>query len=471
MLSKANSVRDFTSGKMLPQILMFALPIAATSVLQLAFNTADTVVVGRWGGATPDECETALAAVGSCGSLSNLILGLFTGLSVGAGVTVAHDVGARRYDDLRKTVHTSVLLSLVLGVFVGVLGMLIARPVLAIMGTDPRVLDQAAPYMIAVFAGMPGSLLYNYLSSILRSAGDSSTPLKFLTIAGVVNVGLNLIMVLVFKLGAIGVGIATAASSYVSGGMMLIYMTRMEGPCRIDLRNLRLDGRKLRKIVLIGLPAGVQGCVFSISNVLIQSSINSFDKAVVAGNTAAMNIDSYVYNIQNGFYHGAMTFVGQNLGAGDLRRVKRSVGLSSLLVSIVGFISGSVAYAFGPQLLSIFAPGNTAVIDAGMIRLTYVALPYFLCGLFEVACGALRGMGKSVSSTLCSLFGACALRIIYILTVFVYFHRIDVLYMSYPITWIITAVLMYSVFAVSYRRIKRRVESAESKVVVEADPS
>lgn len=457
LLTKVKRLSDFTSGNLLKQILLFAIPVAATSLLQLTFNSADTMMVGRWGGATPDECETALAAVGSCGSITNLIVGLFMGLAVGAGVTVAHDVGSGNQDEIKKTVHTSVVIAAVLGVIVGVAGALLARPLLILMGSPEAVLDQAVPYMVAVFFGIPASMMYNYLASMLRSYGDSSTPLKFLTISGVVNVLLNLVMVLVFKAGALGVGVATAASNWVSAVLVFLYMSRFDGPLKIDIRSLRIDKRKLVKVLLIGLPAGIQGCVFSVSNVIIQSAINSFDKVIIAGNTAAMNLDNFVYNLQNSFYHASITFVGQNIGAGNVKRVKRSVLYCLLLELVVGVVSGTTVYLAGRPLLGIFAPGNEAVISAGMVRLKFVCLPYFLCGVFEVASGALRGLGRSVVSTLCSIFGSCVIRIAYVYTVFAYFGTINVLYLAYPITWIITSLIMYTCLFVSIRKISKRI--------------
>jgi len=285
--------RNLTDGPLLPKMILFTLPLIATAFLQQLFNTADTVVVGQWGGNTPAERETALAAVGSCGALINLIVNLFFGLSVGAGVCVAHDIGAKQYRDVKRTVHTSVIVSLFFGALLTVFGLCMARPLLAMMKTDPTVLDEAVPYMMAYFCGMPANILYNYCASILRSSGDTTRPLIFLSAAGVANVGLNLVMVLVFGLGALGVGIATAASHWVACVLILIYMMRMDGPCKIELRELRVYPEKLKKIIVIGLPAGLQGTLFSFSNVLIQSSINGFGNvAFVAGNTAASNIDS-----------------------------------------------------------------------------------------------------------------------------------------------------------------------------------
>ncbi|MBE6552901.1 MAG: MATE family efflux transporter [Ruminococcaceae bacterium] len=449
--------RNLTDGPLLPKMILFTLPLIATAFLQQLFNTADTVVVGQWGGNTPAERETALAAVGSCGALINLIVNLFFGLSVGAGVCVAHDIGAKQYRDVKRTVHTSVIVSLFFGALLTVFGLCMARPLLAMMKTDPTVLDEAVPYMMAYFCGMPANILYNYCASILRSSGDTTRPLIFLSAAGVANVGLNLVMVLVFGLGALGVGIATAASHWVACVLILIYMMRMDGPCKIELRELRVYPEKLKKIIVIGLPAGLQGTLFSFSNVLIQSSINGFGNvAFVAGNTAASNIDSYIYASQNALYHTALTFVGQNLGAKKLDRVKRSILLSACVVTVVGLSVGCLALLFGRPLLSIFTDG-TAVIDAGMIRLSIMGVTYFLCGLMEVGCGVMRGFGKSLPPMIVSLVGSCLFRIVWIYTIFAAFPTPFMLYLSYPISWILTAGTHFLFCGLTYRKIKQHI--------------
>ena len=435
----AKRKQDLTEGPILSKIILFSLPLIATAVLQQLFNTADTVVVGRWGGDTPEACETALAAVGSCGALTNLIIQLFFGLSVGSGVCVAHDIGAKRYGDVSKTVHTSVIAALVSGTAVTVFGLLMARTLLTLMKTDPMVLDEAVPYMCAYFCGMPANMLYNYCASMLRSSGDSMRPLAFLSVAGVANVLLNLVMVLIFRTGALGVGVATAASQWISCILIVAYMMRYDGPCKIELSKLRIDPQKLKKITVIGLPAGIQGTLFGLSNTLIQSSINSFGKVVVAGNTAASNLDSYVYVTQNAMYHAALTFVGQNMGAKRYDRLKKCIFYCICVGLVIGVTMGGALYLFGRPLLSIYAPDNSAVVDAGMSRLSIMGVFYFLCGFMEVGTGTLRGLGKSIAPMLISLLGSCVFRIIWIYTVFALFPTLTVLYISYPISWILTA--------------------------------
>jgi len=440
---KKDTSKDFTQGPLLSQILLFTLPLIATSILQLLFNTADTVVVGRWGGATPEECEIALAAVGSCGSLTNLIITLFMGLSIGAGVCVAHGIGAKQYDDVSRVVHTSVIMSAIGGIIVTVFGIIMAEPLLALMGTDPQVLTEAGKYMRAYFYGMPACMVYNYCASILRSAGDTVRPLSFLGVSGVVNVGLNLIMVLVFRLGAMGVGLATAASQWVSCILIIIFMMRTDGFCKIEISKLRIDIAKLKKIIALGLPAGIQSTLFSLSNVLIMSSINSFGKVFVAGNTAAANLEGYVYVIQNAFYQATVTFVGQNDGARKYDRLKKSALLCTILVTALGALFGNLVYAFGEPLLRVYIPDNAEAVGYGMIRLSFICVTYFLCGIMEVGSGIMRGMGKAVSPMLVSLVGSCALRIIWIYTVFALDHTPQTLFLSYPVTWVITASVHY----------------------------
>lgn len=449
--------KDFTQGPLLPQILMFALPLIATSVLQRLFNTADAVMVGSFCG-TPEECETALAAVGSCGSLIDLIVSLFMGLAVGAGICVAHDIGAKLFHDVSRVVHTAVIAAGVCGIFVMLFGLLMARPLLAAMGTgngDTAVLDQAVLYMQAYFCGIPASLLYNYCAAMLRSSGDSTHPMIFLTVAGVVNVLLNGVTVIGFGMGAMGVGLATAVSQWVACIWILLFMIRSDGPCKLELKKLRVDRKKLRRIILLGIPAGIQGSLFSVSNVLIQSSMNSFGKVIVAGNTAASNLEGYIYATQNALYHTALTFVGQNVGARKFDRLKKCILWCVIVVTVIGLFFGLTAYIFGETLLSIFAPDNEAVVQAGLRKLAITGLTQFLCGLMEVGCGIMRGLGNSVTPMIVSLVGSCVLRVVWIYTVFALYPSPETLYISYPVTWIITASTHY-LFCFAALRKKQR---------------
>ena len=453
--TKVHKSADLLDGALLPKILLFSLPLMATGVLQLLFNTADTVVVGRWGGDTPEACEIALAAVGSCGSLISVLINFFVGLAVGTGVCTAQSIGAKRDDQVQKVVHTSVILALILGCFVGVVGFAFARPLLALMGTDPSVLDQAAPYMQAYFVGVPASMLYNYCAAVLRSKGDTSRPLIFLTVAGFSNVALNLVMVLFFRLGAIGVGIATAASNWISCIMIVVHMMRLNDACRIDLKKLKVDRHTLSKILFIGIPAGIQGTVFAFSNVIIQSSVNSFGKATVAANAAASNIDGYSYIVQNSVYQAAMTFVGQSVGARRYDRIRPIVWTCVATVMAAGLLCSGLIVGFGETLLAIFSPNNPEVVHIGMIRLRYLCLPYFLCGIMEVGSGVLRGLGKSLTSMVIAISGVCGIRLVWIFTVFATFRGLEVLYLSYPVCWIVTATAHYTLAYLSVRKLRQ----------------
>lgn len=450
---------DLTEGPILSKIILFSIPLILTGILQLLFNTADVIVVGRWGDTPTASASTALAAVGACGSLTGLLVNLFIGLSVGAGVCVAHGIGARDEKRVERDVHTSVLIALVGGVIVTLLGFFLARPLLSLMNTPEAVLDEAVPYMRAYFCGMPASMLYNYCAAMLRSEGDTSRPLVFLSIAGVVNIGLNLVMVLVFHLGAMGVGIATAASQWVSCILILHYMLRYDGYCRIDLKKLRIDPKSLKKILAIGIPAGLQSSLFALSNVVIQSSVNSLGEVVIAGNAAAANLDSYIYIAQNALYHAAMTFVGQNVGAKKPQRIKKTMFCCIVVVAIVGFSVGSLVLLFGKPLLSLYVSGNSAerneVLAAGMVRLSAMGLTYFLCGVMDVGNGILRAFGRSVSPMLITLTGSCLLRIVWIATVFRSNPHQEIIYYSYPISWFLTAVTLYVLVFFTYRAFKK----------------
>lgn len=445
---------DMTEGPILGRMILFTLPVLATGVLQLLFNASDLAVVGQFGGA---DSQIEVGAVGSCGALINLIVNLFMGLAVGAGVIAAQDIGAKRYEAVHKLADTALTVSLIGGVAVGVFGFFATEPLLRLMGTTKEILPSAVPYMKAYFTGMPGCLLYNYLAAIQRSGGDTKHPLLFLAISGVANVGLNILMVAGFKLGALGVGIATSASQYIAAAAILIFMLREEGCCRVT--GFALDGERLKKMVLIGLPAGLQGTLFSLSNVIIQSSINTYGTYVVAGNAAGSNLDGFLYIAMNSVYTAALTFVGQNVGAGKYERIKKISFLCVGLVTFIGVSLGVVLVVFGEKLLLIFATGENkdAVVKAGMNRLLVMGTTYFLCGLMDVGCGIMRGMGKTILPMIVSLVGSCLFRIVWIATVCPLFPgNIFALYISYPISWFITAAVHYGCCIHNYRALMRR---------------
>lgn len=431
-MAKRSYEVDMCRGPLLGKILIFAFPLMLSGILQLLFNAADIVVVGRFAG------SQALAAVGSTGALINLIINVFIGLSVGANVLVARYYGAGEKEQVSQAVHTSVLLSLLCGVVLIAVGVLLAQPLLELMGTPDDVIDMSATYMRIYFCGMPVIMLYNFGAAILRSVGDTKRPLYFLIVAGLINVVLNLFFVIVCGMDVDGVALATVISQVVSAGLILLCLMRMEGPCHLDLHKLHIYKDKMWQVVRVGLPAGLQGCIFSISNVLIQSSVNSFGSVAMAGNTAAGNIEGFVYTGMNAIYQTALSFTSQNYGARQYHRISRVMRLCLALVTAVGLGLGLTAVLFHNQLLGIYS-SDPQVIAYGTMRMRFVATLYFLCGIMDVMAGVMRGMGYSILPMIVSLTGACGLRILWIFTLFAANRTLSMLYVSYPVSWFITA--------------------------------
>ncbi len=429
---------DMTEGALLPKVLLFSLPLIASGILQLLFNAADMVVVGQWAG------EQCLAAVGSTGSLINLMVNVFIGLSVGGSVAVAKAFGANDPAAVHKSIHTAMSLAIIAGLAVGVIGFIFCRPLLQLM--DNPTLDLATTYMRIYFLGMPFNMIYNFGASILRAVGDTRRPLTYLTIAGFVNVILNLILVIGFHMTVDGVAIATVASQAVSATLVVLCLMRSSGAVHLSLRDLRIHRRQLIDIARVGLPAGLQGSLFSISNVLIQSSVNSFGEIVVAANSAGGNLEGFVYTSMNAIHQAALTFASQNLGAGKIRRVRRSMWVCIGTVTVIGLVMGNLMYLCGRPLLSLYLKDPAAidpltgvtVLDYGMKRLTYMLPLYCLCGLMDVAVGSLRGVGYSIMPMIVSLTGACLFRVVWIMTIFRAYPTLDVLYISYMISWALT---------------------------------
>ena len=449
---------DMCNGPLFGTILIFAVPLMLSGMLQLFFNAADIIVVGQFVG------HTALAAVGSTGSLINLLVNVFVGLSVGTNVLVARYYGARDAKHLHETVHTSVLTSVLSGTALIVIGLILAEPLLTLMGTPDDVLDQAALYMRIYFVGMPASMLYNFGAAILRAVGDTKRPLYFLFISGIVNVILNLVLVLVFHLGVAGVAIATVTSQVISAVLVALCLIKTDAPYRLELKKLRIHKSKLLEIIKIGLPAGMQGAVFSISNVLIQSSINSFGSTVMAGSTAASNIENFVYTAMNALYQTALSFTGQNVGGGKYKRIGKIMRICVLDVTAIGILLGGGAYLCGSTLLSSYT-SDPQVIQYGLERMMFVCLPYFLCGIMDTLVGSLRGMGYSIMPMIVSLTGACVLRIVWIMTIFQMNPTLSTLFLSYPVSWFVTALAHFICYLIVHHRFmkKHAAEMAEEQ--------
>lgn len=441
---------DMVNGPLFGKLIRFTIPVILSGILQLLFNACDIVVVGRFAG------HESLAAVGSTSSLCNLFVAVFMGLSVGANVVVAQLYGAGEKDRVRNAVHTSIAVALISGVLMLVIGVCAASGVLKLMGSPDDVIGLATLYLRIYFFSVPSMLVYNFGASILRAIGNTKTPLYFLTIAGVANVLLNLLLVINFSMGVAGVAIATVFSQTLSAAMMLMYLARRTDELKFSFGSLAIDMQILKKILKVGLPAGIQGSLFSFSNVIIQSSVNSFGSIVIAGNSAASNIEGFVYFSMNSVYQTALTFAGQNYGAGKYKRILKVLFQCLGIVTAIGLVFGNAAYIFGHTLLSIYNT-DEQVIAAGMVRLSYICTIYFMCGVMDTLVGVLRGVGNSFIPMICSLTFACGFRIVWIFTVFQMYHTTEMLYITYILSWVLTSIAHVIVFAITYRRIVKGV--------------
>ena len=450
---------NMTEGPLWGKIARFTLPLMLTSFLQLLYNAADNVVVGKFA----ENGEIALAAVGSTGSLINLIVNLFIGLSVGTSIVVAQYLGKREFKQVQDTVHTSITLSIIFGVILLFIGVLFAKPLLLMMNADKDVIDGAALYMRIFFIGMPVNMLYNFGSAVLRAIGDTKRPLYILTISGLVNVVLNLILVILFRLDVAGVAIATIVSQAISAVLIVWCLMKTDGAVNLNLKKLKIHPRKLWELAKCGLPAGFQGMLFSISNVLIQSSINTFGPSGIAGNAVAGNIEGFIYAAMNTLYQASLTFIGQNVGAKKPERIHKITFICFVYVVIIGVLGGQLVVRLGDMLISIYND-KREVIDAGIIRLKYVAQPYVFCGLMDMLVGSLRGMGKSVVPMIVSLLGACVFRVIWVLTVFAADPRPEVLYISYPISWFVTASVLFVCYMIVHKKLSARLKSEAAQI-------
>lgn len=448
MLNNKKAV-NMTDGPLFKNIISFTIPIILTGLLQLLFNAADLAVVGQFAGDIP------LSAVGATGSLINLIVNLFLGLSVGVGVAVAQGLGAKSDEAVRRTVHTAIPAALVGGVILTFVGIFGAKQFLIWMKTPAEVLDLATLYMQIYFVGIIPILLYNFGAAILRAAGDTRSPLIYLTLAGVVNVILNLIFVILFGMDVDGVALATTISQTLAVGLVIRTLVKRSDACRLYLKKLKFHEKELLLIIKIGLPAGIQGTIFSISNVIVQSSINSFGPVVMSGNTAASSIEGFVYVAMNAFHQTAMNFIGQNVGAKRFERINKILAYCLALVAGVGFTLGLLAFTFGAPLLKIYTSSADA-IHYGVVRMSFIALTYFTCGMMDVMTGAIRGMGSSLAPMIVSVIGICGVRIGWIFTIFAEHRSLEALYMSYPLSWVATLLVQVLFYVIIKRRLLAR---------------
>ncbi len=425
---------NMISGPLLPAIIRYTIPIICTSILQLLFNATDLVIVGQFRG------SDSVGAVGATTAITNLLLNLFMGLSVGTSVTVAHALGAKQNEKVHRAIHTAIPMALAGGLILSAVGVPLAGTLLSWMGTPADILPLSTRYMRIIFCGTVFNLTYNFCASILRAAGDTKGPLIYLSIAGVLNVCLNIIFVAVLGMNVEGVALPTIIAQALSAFLVLRALMRRTDACRLELRRLRFYKPQFMKILRIGLPAGIQGSLFSISNVTIMSAINSFDKIVVSGNAAAQNLEGFVYTSMNAFQQTAVNFTGQNVGAGKYDRVKKIVAICLSCTAITGLVLGCGGYLLGRQLLSIYLPDSPEAIQYGLLRMTYIFVPYFICGMMDTATGSLRGIGASTVPMIICVLGVVGIRIGW--TAFLFpiprFHTLESLYISYPVSWFLT---------------------------------
>lgn len=445
---KKNLTADMTTGPFFKKIILFSIPLIFTGLLQLVYNTADTVIVGRFAG------KQALAAVGSTGSLVALILNVFMGLAMGAGVVTAKYIGAGNMQKVKRCTHTAMLLSVVCGVAVGIIGFFVSGWMLQIMNVEAEILALSTLYLKIYFLGAPGMLIYNFGAAILRSHGDTQRPLYILFLSGIVNIVLNLILVIPVKLGVSGVAIATVVSQYISAALIVVCLLRTDSVIKIHLKELRIHKSELLEIVKIGVPAGIQNSMFSIANVIIQSSVNAFGENAMAGIAAGSNYDSYIYTCTNAFAQTTMTFTSQNVGAEKYENVSKIYGRCLLLTCVVAGGLSCIGYVLRSQIVGIFSD-VPEVIAIGAERMQLIMPFYITCSLQDVAAGQIRGLGRSTEPMLVSLIGTCGVRLLWIFVFLPMNRTLMNLFIAYPLSWAITFVAQAALYAVLKKKLMK----------------
>ena len=442
------SKMDLLSGSLIKNILLFTLPIVLSGVLQLVFNAADLIVVGKF---DTVNGSFAQAAIGSTGSMINLIIGIFLGISVGVNVVIAHLVGMKNNEGLKTAIQTAMLLGVIAGVVIALAGFIFTKPLLKFIATADDVMPFAVDYLRIYFIGAPFAMIYNFGSAIMRAYGDTKRPMIYLSIGGVANVFMNLFTVIVLKMGVRGVAISTSISNVIACVLVVATLIKTGEPIKLQLKGMKLHINWVLRILQLGLPAGIQGSLFSVSNVIIQSAINSFgDPHITAGSGNAANVEGFIYIAMNAFYQTTVTFMGQSVGAKNYKLLKKIYFTTLVLVFVTGSVLGVGAFILREPLMMLYS-SNRQDIDAGMVRISIICLTYYLCGMMDVSTGAIRGMGNSLVPMIISLIGACGFRIVWIYTVFKAWKSIYSLYISYPITWIVTFIALF-IFATYYRQ-------------------
>lgn len=450
MSRSSSKTMDMVNGPLLKNVLLFSLPMMATSFLQILFNAMDTIIVGKFAG------EVALAAVGATGSLCFLLTALFNGLSVGSNVIIATLLGSNDHEKIQKAVHTSISMATAGGILLACLGFFLSKPLLTLMSTPSDIIDLSVLYMRLYFCGSIFMLVYNFGASILRSKGDTKKPLYFLCISGVMNVVLNLVFVVFFHMSVAGVAIATVISQITSAILTTSTLMKEKDATHLDIRKLGIDLSVAWDIIRIGIPAGISGMVFSVSNVVIQSSINSFNSSIiVAGNSAGANIEGFVYIGMTAFSQAAITFTSQNVGAKNFKRIKEIVNVTLILTIIGGFTLGFTMWYFGEFFLGFYT-NEMEVIQVGLIRLGYVALLLGLNGILDIFVSSMRGMGYSTLPTVLMIIGICGVRLIWIWTIFPLYPALETIYMCFPISWVVTGVIQAIFWYFCHKKLIKR---------------
>lgn len=441
---------DMISQPLLPAILRYGIPIMLTGTLQLLFNAADLVVVGQFCG------SVSVGAVGATSAVTNLLVNFFMGLSIGAGVDAAQSLGARDEKRVHEIVHTAIPVGIIGGLLLSMIGCFAAGPMLRLLKTPAAILPLAVVYMRIVFIGVPFCLLYNFGAAILRAAGDTRSPLIFLTFSGALNVVFNLFFVMVLHLNVAGVALATVIAQAISAGLVLREMRKRQDACRLNWKQLHINRMVLVRMIRIGLPAGIQSSLFSLANMVIQSSINSFGDVLVSANAAVANIEGFIYTISTSFQQTTVNFVGQNVGAHRYDRVRKTLWLCMGCGAAITLVVSLAAYAGGPALLSIYLSDSPEAVSDAMVRMLYVCVWYFLFCPLDMFTGALRGMGESLVPMIMAVAGICGFRILWASTIFQLpaFHTPEILYLVYPISWVLTGICEGIAFLVVYRRFK-----------------
>jgi len=447
-MTKSFGKVNFLEGNILKNMAVFAIPLMLTSIIQLLFNAADMMVVGKFGS------DVAMAAVSSTTSLIHLIINFFVGLSVGTNVIVSRAVGANDAKSATKSVHTAIFLAIFGGLFSGILGYLLSEKALILMDTPQNVIGQATTYIKIYFLGAPGILLYNFGSSILRSIGDSKRPMYFMTISGIINIALNLVLVIYFNLDAAGVAIATTVSNYVAAILTILSLTKIDGMCRLFIKDIRYHKQSASDIIKIGVPSGIQSCLFSISNTLIQSSINSFGSVAMSGNAVSQNIEGFESIAINSAAQASMTFTSQNLGAKKYERLRPVYYNSLVLSTLIWLFIGGAIYIFRPSIMSLYS-SSSAVLGYAILRFNIMVPTYIIGGFMDATTCTLRGLGYSLPPMIVTIMGVCVFRVAWISLVFSEIRSLESIYISYPISWSITftvSILIY--FVLSKKKIK-----------------